>query len=198
MTREGKRFSAGAALAGILIGAVLMGRCGLGAPEAADGAKVVVLEFSDYQCPACKKAQEPLKKVLSHFGKDVKLVHKHFPLKMHRWARDASRSAVCAERQGRFKAYNDLLFEKQEAWSKSKDAPAVFREYALGLDLDGKAYDECLKDPAVDRKIDAHVREGLRLQVRSTPTFFVNKQRLAGARQLRLQGPQMIEKELRK
>lgn len=163
-------------------------------------APIVIVEYSDFQCPACRVAVEPLKNLLGVYQGKVRVVFKHFPLELaHPWARTAARYAECAGRQGRFWEMHDQLFENQQAWYGDRDLPeARFREYARKAGADVKQLDACVKDPAVDAAVSADVKDGDARWVSSTPTFFVNGRRLVGARQLGGLGPIYIDRSLRK
>ena len=85
--------------------------------KGAADAKIVIVEFSDFACPACRVAQAPLKNILTHYQGKVRLVYKHFPFeRMHRCARPAAVAAECAGRQGHFWPFHDMLYERQDKW----------------------------------------------------------------------------------
>jgi protein-disulfide isomerase len=196
-TRKGRRVLAGGLIAAALGLAVLAGRARLPDPLRGDGTAVLLVEFSDYQCPACAAAQPHLKKLLDHYGPKVRFEHKHFPLeRIHRWAKLASVAAVCAGRQGRFAPYNDRLFEAQPEWSKSPDARPLLSGYAAALGLDAAAFGACLDDPSAAAEVERDAAEALRLRVNSTPTFFIGGERVAGAGQLRERGALLVERAL--
>lgn len=164
-----------------------------------DSAKVTIVEFSDFQCPACRVAEEPLKNILKLYGGDVRFVFKHFPLERpHPHARRAAGMSECAGRQGRFWPFHDLLYKKQEAWSNAADAPAALEKLAKEAGLDMKAFTQCLQDNAVDALVAADMEEGEKRWVGATPTFFINGKRFVNARQLQTRGTLWIEKLLKK
>lgn len=167
----------------------------LGSPSA----KVTIVEYSDFQCPACRVAEEPLQNILKLYGNDVRFLFKHFPLEHpHPHARHAAGMTECAGRQGKFWGLHDLLYKKQEQWSRAEDTPAALDKLAKEAGLDMKAFGECMKDPAVDASVAADMKEGDSRWVGSTPTFFVNRKRFVGARQLQTRGTLWIEKQLKK
>lgn len=160
-------------------------------------APVVIVEFSDFQCPACQKAEEPVRSLLALYGKDVLFIFKHFPLeRLHPWARSGAAAAECAGRQGRFWPYHDRLYDRQREWSEGSDAALWLLKYARETGLDEKAFQSCLKDPSVEAAIDADKKEGDDRFVGSTPTFFINHKRFAGALQLSSGGTLWIDKIL--
>ena len=160
-------------------------------------APVLIAEFSDYECPACRYAEGPVKSTLELYGKDVRLIFKNFPLRQHLWARLAAVAAECAGRQGKFWPYHDILYERQEEWTKSKDPPGLFLDYAKEADADPAAFSACRNDPAVKALIDSEVTEGNNRWVSSTPTFFINRRRFVGASQLSTLGVPWIDKQLK-
>lgn len=163
------------------------------------GAKVVIVEFSDFECPACRYAEPILQGLLKlHEGK-VRFVFKHFPLeRMHRWARPAAVAAECAGRQGKFWPFHHALYEKQEAWAKETDASKPWERYAKDAGLDVAAWKACLQDPSADAAVSKDQQDGLDAWVGSTPTFFINGKRFVGAQQLGERGSHFIEKELKR
>src|SRR5262245_24502184 len=148
-------------------------------------APVTIVEFSDFECPACGHAFGDLRDLVRS-RPDVKLVFRHFPLdsrcndrmkqQLHPDACLAAAAAECAGRQGRFWEYHDALFEHQ----KSLDRDSLFR-YARDLGLDITAFRTCLDDPGTMGSIAADVDAGARLGVESTPTIFINGRRIQGA-----------------
>ncbi len=158
---------------------------------------VVIEEFSDFECPACRVAEEPLKQVLKLYPQ-ARFIFKHYPLEqMHHSARRAATAAECAGRQGKFFPLHDSLYEKQSEWPKAKDPAAAIDQLAAKAGVEPKAYNECLSDPSVNAAIDADVKEGDQRWVQSTPTFFINGKRFVGAKQLQVRGSSWIEKQLK-
>jgi len=89
-------------------------------PAGNASASVVVVEFSDFQCPFCKSAESTVKKILSDYSGKIKFVYMDFPLtQIHRFADRAANAARCANEQGKFWEYHDLLFERQSEWALS-------------------------------------------------------------------------------
>ncbi len=141
--------------------------------------KVVLIEYSDLQCPACA-AYLPVLKTLLEKDKDKFLfVYRHFPLKStHQFAELAARHAEAAGMQGKFWEFHDLLFEKQLEWSREKEPAKKFVEYASSLGLNT---DQLAKDAAgqsAKDKVETQYQGGLRVKVDSTPTFFLNGSKL--------------------
>ena len=171
-------------------------------------APIVIVEFSDLQCPACRFAVAPVKNLLSIYGQEARLIFKHYPLHQHLSAWPAAVAAECAGRQGRFWDLHDLLYDKQAEWAPQTPHeaqaktlrpgyPQDFIPYARSLGLDLTAFEACLKDPTVSTLIEADQKDGDDHWVLSTPTFFINGKRFAGARQLTEGGVPWIEKILK-
>lgn len=210
-TRSSRRLSAGAALVFVCVGSVFALRSTVPpfAPQSpafrqfgeAD-APVTVVEFSDFQCPSCAYAVEPVKSLKKLYGSKMRFIFKHFPLMMHRRAKMAAVSADCAGRQGRFWELHDRLFSGQSAWSddtlSDDQARAMIAGYAKEAKLDMAQYDACLRDPASLAAVEADEKEAKELFVRSTPTFFINGKRFIGGGQLRTAGALEIERILKK
>jgi protein-disulfide isomerase len=129
--------------------------------------------------------------VLERYPKDVKLVYKYFPLRMHKFAEPASIAAMAADRQGKFWEFHDELFRDFNRLSEAK-----FDEIAKKLNLDMERFNHDRQDPALKSAIARDVQEGFRAGVRGTPTIFINGRLL---KQRNLEGFQaMIDSELAK
>ncbi len=153
--------------------------------KGAPSAPVTIVEFSDFQCPACLQAFEDLRDLAAK-RRDVRIVFRHYPLDrrcndqvkhaMHEVACLAACAVECAGAQGEFWPYHDLLFANQA----SLDRESLFR-FARELDLDVAAFRTCLDAPETLDLVRADVDAGNRLEVLSTPTIFINGRRLKGA-----------------
>ena len=146
-------------------------------------AQVVIVEFSDFQCPFCERFAEQtlpeLKEKYIDTGK-VKLIYRDFPLSsIHPEAQKAAEATECADDQGKFWAYHDILFEKRSEWSGV--GAAKFKEYAVDLGLDTHAFDECLDSDKYKDEVLDDLNAGQAVGVTGTPTFFINGQKLVGA-----------------
>lgn len=145
-----------------------------------DSAKVKLVEFSDFQCPACQAAEPVLKQVLSKYPNDLQFIYRHFPLPQHAYGRQAAAYAEAAGEQGKFWEMHDKLFETQTEWSNlsDKDATAFFLNLAVQLGLDENKVKQAVAENTFNSKIDSDLAEGRSLGVNSTPTFFVNGRKL--------------------
>lgn len=161
-------------------------------------AKITIVEFSDFECPACRVAEPPMRNILKLYEGKVRLVFKHFPLeRMHHYARAGAVAAECAGRQGKFWEYHHELYDHQEEWTGEKSEERL-ASYAKKVKLDEKAWGECRKDPSADAAVSKDQSDGLNGWVGSTPTFFINGKRYVGALQLSERGTMQIDKELKK
>lgn len=144
-------------------------------------ATVVIEEYGDYQCPACKTLEPTLKQVLQEFSGKVQLVFNDYPLRsIHPNAAAASEAAQCAFAQNTFWEYHDMLYQHQSEWSGVGDPTSTFVDYATQLGMDGSAFQTCLDTDATVEAIKEDEREGIGAKINSTPTVFVNGERLVG------------------
>lgn len=137
-------------------------------------AKVVVIEFSDFQCPYCRRHTEETQPALDKTFVEtdqIFWVFKHFPLNIHPQARAAGIAAECAANQGKFWEMHGLLFSSVESWSVS-DPSAVFTEMAKQVDLKTDEFSACLDDPEAAKRVDSDQQDGAQF-VNGTPTFIV-------------------------
>jgi protein-disulfide isomerase len=141
-----------------------------------DSAAVEIVEYADYQCPACQQfatVEWPyVRDRLVKAGR-VRWVYRDFPLTQHQWARLAAHAAACAQDQNRYWEMQEQLFASHSAWAISRDAGKVFREDAGKVGLDLAAYDDCMKSLKYAGRIQASATEGVRVGVGSTPTFII-------------------------
>ncbi len=144
-------------------------------------APVTIEEYSDFQCPACKSLEPVLEKVLQDFPGQVQLVYNDFPLTtIHDHAVATAEAGQCALAQDKFWEYHDLLFQRQSLWAQATDITAVLTEYAVELGLDSTQFSTCLASDETVPSITEDTAEGKQAKVSSTPTLFVNGERLIG------------------
>lgn len=147
-------------------------------------ARVHFQEFTDFACPACAHAHQSLHRIFKLYPGKIRMSFKHYPLGgIHAPSFDAAVSADCAGKQGKFWEYAGILFEKQN-WSGSKDPSQKFISIARRLELDTWLFESCVKDPLVIRGVRLDMSEGNARGINATPTFFINRKRIVGARQL--------------
>lgn len=158
----------------------------LDAKEAAPPDQITLVEFSDFECPACARAFTDLSRLLASGQVPVKLVHRNFPLSSdcnpqvtqqgHAHACQAAVAYECAAAQGKSQEYYRTLFQNQS----SLDEPSLVG-YAARLGLDQGEFERCLASPAAAAKVAADVAAGAAAGVESTPTFFINGRRVPGS-----------------
>ena len=147
-------------------------------------AKVVLIEYSDFQCPACGHYYPLVKQVKQEFGDGMQFVYRHFPLPSHKNAELAARASEAAGAQNKFWEMHDAIFEHQEEWSgkSSNGARSDFKQYAEKLGLDAARFESDLDSDEVKNKVENDRQSGLRSKVNSTPTFFLNGQKIQNPR----------------
>lgn len=141
-------------------------------------APITLVEYSDFQCPACGAFHTVLEKLLAEpdaKGK-IKLVYRNFPLQQHANAQIAAQAAQAAGLQGKFWEMHDKLFENQTVWSGQSNAAArqAFIGYAKALSLNIERFNADIDSQAVKDKINADRTGGVDSNIDATPTFFVN------------------------
>ncbi len=144
-------------------------------------AKVMVVEFADFQCPACGAFHPDLKKIKSDYKDKIYFVYRHFPLPMHKNARVAAQAAQAAALQGKFWQMHDMLFEKQAEWSEIADPTDLFVAYAKDLKLDSEKFKKVLTENTGSAVIQKDIDDGNKAGVNATPTIFVNGKKVEGA-----------------
>jgi protein-disulfide isomerase len=139
-------------------------------------ALITVIEFSDFQCPYCRRVQPALKQLLQEYQGSVKLVFRDFPLRnIHPQAQKASEAAQCAAEQQQFWPYHDKLFAVSEL------QPENLKQYAQELGLNTAQFNACLDTGKYAEEVENDLQDGLNAGVNATPSFFVNGQPLSGA-----------------
>jgi len=145
-------------------------------------APVTIVEFSDFQCPFCAafyfQTLSQLEEEYIKTGK-VKLVYRDFPLSFHQNAQKAAEASECADEQGAFWEYHDILFEKQGEWSNAKTN--IFKDYAKQLDLNSNQFDQCLDSGKMADEVKKDLQDGSAYGVNGTPAFFINGELISGA-----------------
>ena len=143
-----------------------------------DDAKVYLVEFLDPECESCRAFHPVVKKVVSEYSKDVKLIIRYTPF--HKNSKLAISILEAAKKQNKFWETLETLFQSQPSWGDHHNPkPELIWKYlsnVKGLDVDQVKLD--LKDPKIKEIIEQDIQDGQRLKVRQTPTFFVNGKRL--------------------
>ncbi|MDT5295206.1 MAG: hypothetical protein QOJ76_2086 [Acidobacteriota bacterium] len=149
-------------------------------PYARGGANapVTLEEFSDFQCPACGGLEPGLRRVVNDYGERVRLVFRNFPLAMHRYAFQAARAAEAAGQQGKFWEMHDMIYDNQKEWTDSMEPRVQFEAYATRLGLDVQRFKADLERQDLADRIKADYSRGMSLNVRGTPTLYLNGREL--------------------
>ena len=153
----------------------------VGAPaKGPANAPVTIVEFSDFHCPFCKRVNPTLDTIAQRYGDRVRIVFRDFPIdQLHPGARKAHEAARCANEQGKFWAYHDMLFDKAP-----RATPEDLKTYARDLKLDVAAFDRCVASGKYVEAVRKDNEEGARLGVSGTPAFFINGRLVSGAQPL--------------
>jgi len=149
------------------------------AGHAAQGPKdapIELIEFSDFQCPYCQRANPTVQQVLKTYGDRIHFVYRHYPLPNHPNARPAAEAAACAHEQDRFWPYHDRLFE-----NTSRLTDADLKEHASAVGLDTGRFNECFDGRRFKDQVEQDIKEGNEAGVTGTPAFFINGRALEGS-----------------
>lgn len=138
-------------------------------------APLILIEYSDFQCPACARYQPTLRQLKNSFGDRLTIVYRYFPLtQLHPHARLAAQAAEAAGRQGKFWNMHDRLFAGQADWSPVTDPTDIFVQYAQELSLDVEQFKNDLVSASVRDTVSRHLANALAAQLTGTPSFFLN------------------------
>ena len=147
-------------------------------------APIWVVEVSDFQCPYCKtwhdSTYKPIVDEYVTTGK-VRFAYLNFPLNIHPNAKPAAEAAMCASAQGKFWEMHDAIFATQPRWAQLPDASPVWDSLATAVRVDLPAWRHCMTRDATLPLIDADYERASRGGVRSTPSFFIGDEGIAGA-----------------
>lgn len=147
--------------------------------QGAGNKNVTLVEYGDFQCPACKQYFPLVKQVKEAYGDDITFQFRHFPLtQIHQNAMAAHRAAEAAGRQGKFFEMHDLLYENQDSWASLPDPTSVFESFANQLGLNIEQYKTDIASESVAGTINADIKQGNDAGVSSTPTFVLNGQKI--------------------
>jgi predicted DsbA family dithiol-disulfide isomerase len=163
----------------VLLPPLLLPRVEVAADGQARGkadAPVTIIEFSDYQCPFCSRAEETVKKVMEEYKGKVRLVYRDYPLPFHGQAQKASEAAQCAADQGKYWEMHEKLFSNQSALGVPQ-----LKDHAKGLGLDAGKFGRCLDSGEKAKLVESSKKAGDEAGVNGTPAFFINGRPLSGA-----------------
>ena len=139
-------------------------------------APIEMVEFSDFQCPFCQRANPTVEQVLKTYGDKIHFVYRHYPLPSHPNARPAAEAAACADEQGRFWQFHDELFASPGRLSNDD-----LKQHAVAAGLDATRFNACFDSHQFKSEIDKDIKEGNEAGVSGTPAFFINGRALEGA-----------------
>lgn len=148
--------------------------------KGATDAAVTLIEYSDFQCPACRTYYTLFDQLADIYADSVTFVYRHFPLRsIHPNAQAAAEASEAASLQGKFWEMYEQLFINQNSWSSESDPTDIFVQYAGDIGLDVEQFKTDLASSAVSDKVNADYRSGIAAQVNATPTFFLNGEKLS-------------------
>lgn len=139
-------------------------------------AKVTIIEFSDFQCPYCKRGSDTLDAVMKAYPNDVKVAFKHYPLPFHDQAMPASKAAWAAQQQGKFWEFYHALFENQDKLNEQ-----FYTDTAKQLGLNVDKFKQDYGSEAAEKAVKADMELGQKNGIQGTPGFFVNGVAVKGA-----------------
>jgi protein-disulfide isomerase len=164
-------------------GAMLPARTPLpGAPNpharGGENASVTLEEFSDFQCPACGGLDPGLRKISKDYGDRVRWVFRNFPLAMHKYSFIAARAAEAGGAQGKFWEMHDAIYDHQDEWKDAPEPRDFFNTYAAQLGLNVEKFKADLERQDLADRIKQDYDRGISLNVRGTPTIYINGREL--------------------
>lgn len=141
-------------------------------------AKVTLIEFADFQCPACGAYNPVVDELSKEFPNDLRVIYRHFPLRaIHFQAENAAKASEAAALQGKFAEMHDLLFAEQNSWARTSGTE-VFSAYAETLGLDIERFENDIKSDAVLARVRRDSDFGLDIGLNSTPSFYLQGKKI--------------------
>jgi protein-disulfide isomerase len=137
-------------------------------------AKVTLIEYGDFQCPACAQFESVIQSLSNDFPDTLRVVFRHFPLPQHVDADLAARASEAAGAQGKFFEMHDVLYAKQTEWANVPSAKDIMTRYAKELELNLDQWNQDLYAPKTADHIELGKREAKDLGLQGTPSFFLN------------------------
>lgn len=140
-----------------------------GAPSVGpSNAPVTIVEFSDFECPACRSTHEVVKQAMAIYGDKIQWIYKDYPLRRHKDAFKAAEAFHCAQDQGKFSEYREKLFTAPDL------SPASLVQIAVELGMSGEKFSECLNDSRYKALVDKNIQDAIQAGVDRTPSFMIN------------------------
>lgn len=148
-----------------------------------DDASVTMVEFSDFQCQACRASWPQVESLLDKYPDKIRFIYRHFPLtSIHQHAVAAAVAAEAAAGQGKFWEYATLLFDQQDTWSQTRDPKELFTSFAKQIEIgDIDKFQKDLENQVGKDRVLAELQLGNKFGVNATPTFFVNGEKTTAA-----------------
>jgi len=144
-----------------------------------ESARVTLVEYSDFQCPACAAYHPIVSQLISEFEGKLLFAYRFFPLSQtHKNAMISAQAAMAAHKQGKFREMHDMLFVNQNSWANENNAEEIFIGYAREIGLDIEKFKTDLNSDGTKKFIQDQYSQGVSIGVNSTPTFFVNGQKI--------------------
>lgn len=143
-----------------------------------EDAEITIIEYGDFQCPACGQYYPLVNELVNEFGDDIRFVYRHFPLSNHEFAEVAARAAEAAGRQDAFWEMHDIIFENQQRWTTRGEGEDDFVEMAGLIGLDTGQFRQDMQSEPVRRKVEQDFQTGMDQGVNAVPTFFINGDRI--------------------
>ncbi|MEI6057471.1 MAG: DsbA family protein [bacterium] len=147
--------------------------------QGSSSAPVTLVEYADFQCPACAAYSPVISKVLAEESGKVYFGYRFFPLPQHANAMSSSEAATAAGLQGKFWEMHDLLYANQSEWENAADPTSIFKGYATTLGLDTTKFLADMTSDAVKARITADRDDSTAMGLDYTPTLFLNGKRIA-------------------
>jgi len=145
-------------------------------------ARIQLVVFEDFQCPACVLYVTEFEKVKKQYGEELVFVFRHFPLRtIHPSAQITSEAAEAAGSQGKFYELHDILYSRQDEWSKLEQEELILKmvEYAEELGLNIELFEAELREGKYTEKVNRDFSDGEKLRVNATPTVFINGRKVS-------------------
>lgn len=150
-----------------------------GAENEETDSKVVLVEYGDFQCPACGSVFPLVNQAVSEYEEDVTFVFRHYPLtQIHPNAMVAHRAAEAASRQDKFFELHDELYINQQQWSGVEEPFEIIKGYADSIELDMEQFEQDYNDPSTLDQVNSDLQSGGQAGVSGTPTFFLNGEQI--------------------
>lgn len=147
--------------------------------KGSENARATLVEYSDFQCPACAYYAPFVARLAEEFPDDLRVAYRHFPLsQIHLNALPAAHAAEAAGGQEKFWEMHDILFEKQAEWTPLANPREVFARYAREIGADVERFRRDMNESAARDKVRDDYMGGVELRIAGTPTFFINSARI--------------------